>query len=216
MDEAISLENITKSFGNNLILEDLNLKIVYGEVLCVSGRNGSGKSTLIRILSRLINPDSGNFFFNGKPIHDSKEFRKNIGVLLDSNMLYQDMTILENLKFSSSLYGIKNPQKNINYVSELLGISNYLKSRVKELSRGFKKRTELAKILLHQPQIILLDEPEINLDKATIETLKDIIVQERKKGASIVLCTHSEQFNEPIGQKFAYIKDRKLILSKNP
>ena len=64
MDEAISLENITKSFENNLILEDLNLKIVYGEVLCVSGRNGSGKSTLIRILSRLINPDSGNFFFS--------------------------------------------------------------------------------------------------------------------------------------------------------
>tara|TARA_B100000029_G_scaffold468243_1_gene505074 strand:- start:1308 stop:1958 length:651 start_codon:yes stop_codon:yes gene_type:complete len=216
MNEAISLENITKSFGNNLILEKLNLKIVYGEVLCISGKNGSGKSTLIRILSRLITTDSGDYFFNGKPIHDSKEFRKKIGVLLDSNMLYQDMTILENLKFSSSLYGIKNPQKNINYVSELFEISNFLNSKVKELSRGFKKRTELAKILLHKPQIIILDEPEINLDKATIETLKDIIVQERKKGAAIILCTHSEQFDQSTIQKFAYIKDRKLILSKNP
>jgi heme ABC exporter ATP-binding subunit CcmA len=216
MNEAIYAENISKSYGNKIILDELSLKVAYGEMICISGVNGSGKSTLIRILSGLIKPDSGNIFIDGNQIvTNNSSFRKKFGVLLDSKMIYENMSVSENLKFSSALYNIENPRKEIDSITKILGIYDFLDTRVKNLSKGFKKRTELAKILLHKPKIILLDEPEINLDKNSIKILKEIILSERKKGAAIILCTHSEEFMNEVGQRFISIDNGELITSKS-
>ena len=216
MNEAIYAENISKSYENKIILDKLSLKVAYGEVLCISGVNGSGKSTLIRILAGLIKPDSGEIFINGNQIiTNNSSFRKNFGVLLDSKMIYENMSVLENLKFSSVLYNIENPKKEIASITKILGIYDFLDTRVKNLSKGFKKRTELAKVLLHKPKIILLDEPEINLDKNSIKILKEIILSESKKGSAIILCTHSERFMSEVGKRFISIDNGELINSKS-
>ncbi|MDP7194371.1 MAG: heme ABC exporter ATP-binding protein CcmA [Dehalococcoidia bacterium] len=216
MNEAIYAENISKSYENKIILDKLSLKVAYGEVLCISGVNGSGKSTLIRILAGLIKPDSGKIFINGNQIiTNNSSFRKNFGVLLDSKMIYENMSVLENLKFSSVLYNIENPKKEIASVTKILGIYDFLDTRVKNLSKGFKKRTELAKVLLHKPKIILLDEPEINLDKNSIKILKEIILSESKKGSAVILCTHSEGFMSEVGKRFISIDNGELINSKS-
>lgn len=216
MNEAIYAENISKSYENKIVLDKLSLKVAYGEVLCISGVNGSGKSTLIRILAGLIKPDSGEIFINGNQIiTNNSSFRKNFGVLLDSKMIYENMSVLENLKFSSALYNIKNPKKEIDSVTKILGIYDFLDTRVKNLSKGIKKRTELAKVLLHKPKIILLDEPEINLDKNSIKILKEIILSESKKGSAVILCTHSEVFMSEVGKRFISIDNGELINSKS-
>ena len=214
MNEAISLENISKSYGNNLILNNLNLTISYGKVLCISGSNGSGKSTLIRILAGLIKADSGDLLVDGNLINKSNSsFRRRIGVLLDSNMIYENMTVFENLKLASALYSINDTQNTIKSTSKILGISHLFDTKVKELSKGFKKRTELTKILLHQPDIILLDEPEINLDEKSVQIVKDIINTRKSKGAAILVCTHSKLFLRDIGQEFGSIENGKIILT---
>ncbi len=185
-------KSITKSFGNNKIINGLDLSIKSGEVVLLLGKNGAGKSTLIRLLSCLSLPDSGEITINKNNYHKNnpENYRLEVGSALHNNMLYNDLTVEENLIFFSKLYFVQNSKKKIVSLISKLELSDYLDKKIRILSHGIKKKISIAKALLHNPSFIFFDEIESGLDKKSTNQLEDIIIENKNSGAGILITSH--------------------------
>ena len=193
------IEHLKKSFGNNSVLTDINLKVERGENLVVLGKSGSGKSVLIKCLVGLIEPDDGNIVLLGEKITGLKSdalnlLRKKVGFLFQSAALYDSMTVRENIKFP--LRDIKKKsQKDIEtLVVEALknvGLEDAIDKMPSELSGGMRKRVGIARTLILNPEIILYDEPTTGLDPVTAKEISNLIVAVQKKyNTTSIIITH--------------------------
>ncbi|MFL2664349.1 MAG: ABC transporter ATP-binding protein [Dehalococcoidia bacterium] len=185
-------KSITKRFGNNKVISNLDLSLKSGDVALLLGKNGAGKSTLIKLLSFLSLPDSGEITINDINYHknDSENYRRQVGSALHENMLYNDLTVKENLFFFSKLYFIQNPEKNLENLIKNLSLSEYIDKKIRFLSHGIRKKVSIAKALLHNPNFIFFDEIESGLDKNSTNELEDLILEKKQSGAGILLTSH--------------------------
>ncbi|MCH7970858.1 MAG: ABC transporter ATP-binding protein [Chloroflexi bacterium] len=204
---AVDARTVVKNFGETAVLRGLDLSLPPGEVTVLLGSNGAGKSTLLRILAMLTQADSGSVSIYGVDLaEDGPAARGLTGSVLHSPMLYADMTGRENLMFFASLYRLQNVDELIARTAAQVGIESTLDDRVRTLSHGFQKRVALARALMHDPRLLLLDEPESGLDSQSVSRLDDVIDEYRKAGRTVVMTTH-------IVEHGLEIADRAVVLS---
>ena len=198
---AIRVEGLQKSFGDEPVLWDLELEVQWGEFLVLLGANGTGKTTLLRLMSTQARPEAGQILVAG---YDQKRqpraIRRNIGVVGHLSYLYEDLTCRENLEFYGRLYQVKELSRQLEMVLERVGLTQRAHQRVRTLSHGLRQRLALARAILHEPSILLLDEPEGGLDRQSIGMLRQLTAEWTAGGGSIVMTTH----NEELGRSWAH------------
>ena len=203
---AIEVQKLSKSFDERQALRGIDLKIEAGEAVVIFGPNGAGKTTLLKILSTLMSPTSGSVRIEGLNIKEHpEEARAKIGVVGHTTYLYANLTAFENLDFYRRLYGIEPAR--ILQVAEIVGMQSRLQDRVSSLSRGMQQRFSIARALLHDPRIMLLDEPETGLDQEAIAFLWSAIRGPEGRRRTLVFTTHSLE-------RGLEIADSVLILSR--
>ncbi len=188
---AVKTEAVVKNFGETAVMRGLDLELPAGEVTVLLGTNGAGKSTLLRILAMLTQIDSGSVSIHGSDIaKNGPAIRAMTGSVLHSPMLYADMSVRENLMFFAEMYRLENVDDLIVKTTSQVGIEPRLDHRIRTLSHGFQKRVALARALMHDPQLLLLDEPESGLDSQSVSRLEKIIDNYRSTGRTVVITTH--------------------------
>lgn len=191
MDEILNVKNLVKSYKEIIAVNDISFSVKRGSLFAFLGPNGAGKSTTINVITTLLNKDSGVVMINGKT--DDKYFREKIGVVFQNNVLDDVLTVKENLLYRGALY-LKTKEKVLKrYVelAEFLNLTEFENQRFKTLSGGQKRRTEIARALFANPEILLLDEPTTGLDPETRQIVWKVIEQlKEEKGITIFLTTH--------------------------
>ena len=174
----IRVHHLTKAFGNKVALRGINLHVAEGESLVIFGPNGAGKTTLIRILASLSRPTSGSVSIGGLDLATHAEgIRRYLGVVSHAPLLYDSLTAEENLRFFARLYGMTAPQARITAMLERVGLNQRRGDLVRTFSRGMTQRLAIARALLHDPLVLLLDEPDTGLDPQAAEMLHDLLAQ---------------------------------------
>lgn len=189
----IETRNLTKRYGDLIAVNQINLKLEEGDVFGFIGPNGSGKTTTMRMLATLLNPDYGEAYVCGKSIYtDSREIRRMIGFMPDFFGVYDDMTVLEYLEFFAATYRIDGHarRKVVEEKLELVDMSFKRDAMVNELSRGQTQRIGLARVLLHEPQVLLLDEPASGLDPRVRIEIRNLIKRLGELNKTVIVSSH--------------------------
>ncbi|MBU4274302.1 ABC transporter ATP-binding protein [Patescibacteria group bacterium] len=191
-------------------LDDINLEIKEGEVFGLLGPNGAGKTTLIKIISGLLQPTSGWVKIDNKPV---EEVRGKIGLMLGYTMIYYRITGYDNLEYFARLYNVKNFKSRIKELAEFLGLENWLDEYVEHYSTGMKSKLALARALIHNPDILLLDEPTLGLDPHIAIDVRKKIKQMKK---TIILTTHYMEEADQLSDRIGFLNQGKLIKVGTP
>ena len=209
--DAIRVEGLEKSFGEWPVLWDLDLKVGWGEFLILLGANGVGKSTLLRILSTQSRPDAGSVLISGFDLRRRPQaVRRRVGVLGHQTFLYDDLTCRENLVYYGRLYGLKEPRRGAEEALSRLELSHRADQRVRTLSHGLQKRVAIARAILHQPPVLLLDEPESGLDRGSVAVLKALLEEWTTSGGAVVMTTHNMELGTSWTDKVGVLSDGKV------
>ncbi|MBM39746.1 MAG: heme ABC exporter ATP-binding protein CcmA [Chloroflexi bacterium] len=194
MNSLLEVENLTKSYGRNRVIDNLYLSLSSGEIVIIRGANGSGKTTLLSIISSLVSSDSGRVKILGNDLKLNPHIcRSELAFVAHQPFLYSQLTVRENLEFSARLHSLKDINSKVLNKTSLIGLSDRLDSKIATLSHGFIKRVAIARALLHDPKILLFDEPESGLDRESLQLFEEIITGELAKERSILMTTHSPQ-----------------------
>ncbi|MGE0200501.1 MAG: ATP-binding cassette domain-containing protein [Candidatus Melainabacteria bacterium] len=215
---AVYTRDLVRTFGDKIAVNNLNLAIAKGDIYGFLGPNGSGKSTTIKMLCGLLAPTSGEAYVSGIDVRDHAEhIRSIIGYMPQRFSLYQDLTVQENLDFYARLYGVsgKRGQARKKEVIDLVGIGYYRKFLARELSGGWKQRLSLCCSLVHEPQMIFLDEPTASMDPVARRELWDLLFTLASSGVTLFVTTHYMDEAERCSQ-LGYIYNSKLIVSGGP
>lgn len=183
---------LTRSFGHQRAVDDLSFAIEAGHVLALFGPNGAGKSTLLKCLAGALGPTSGELRFEGAPLDPRSEaWRRRIGVLSHQTFLYGHLTAAENLRFHGDLHGVDDLERRIDAGLASVDLLNRADDPVRGFSRGMRQRLALARTLLHDPDVVLLDEPWTGLDAHASAVLRGVLEQLRDGRRTVVLVTHN-------------------------
>ncbi|AHV98619.1 ABC transporter ATP-binding protein [Paenibacillus sabinae] len=188
---VIKVEHIRKAFGSKVVLEDISLEVHKAETFGLLGPSGSGKTTLVRLLTGIDEADSGEVHVLGVKV-PKLSLLSQIGYMAQSDALYSELSAKENLEFFASLYGLKKEQRNrrIKEVMEIVGLEEHLRKRVDQYSGGMKRRLSLAIALLHEPPLLILDEPTVGIDPVLRMSIWKELRALNERGTTIVLTTH--------------------------
>lgn len=211
----IQVENLYFSYSNKPFLENINFQVGKGEIFGFLGPSGAGKSTLQKILTGLITNYQGKALVNGtESRHHKDNFYENIGVDFEFPSLYEKLTAKQNMMFFGSLYAKK--LRNLEELFELVGLSQDSDKKVSDYSKGMKSRLNFIKALLHDPDILFLDEPTSGLDPSNARDMKNIILNEKKRGKTIILTTHNMADATELCDRVAFITDGKVKALDTP
>lgn len=206
---SLQIINLTKRFGEQTALNDINLNIDKNEIIGLLGPNGAGKSTLMKSIVGALKIDEGQIIFHGKDITKAEtESKKNIGFLPENNPLYNEMYVKEYLSFVAEIHKI--PKSRVELVIELVGISPEKSKKIGQLSKGYKQRVGLAQAILHQPDLLILDEPTNGLDPNQIIEIRTLI-KEIGKEKTVILSTHIMQEVEALCNRVILIHQGNII-----
>mgnify|MGYP002622515734 CR=1 FL=1 len=212
----IETRDLTKTYGDLYAVKTLNLKLEQGDVFGFIGPNGAGKTTTMRILATLLNPTSGEAYVCGNSIYThAKEIRRNIGYMPDFFGVYDDMKVVEYLEFFAAAYRIKGAarRKICDEVLELVDLTYKRDALVTSLSRGMTQRLGLARVLLHDPQVLLLDEPASGLDPRARIEIRGLLKELRKMGKTIMISSHILPELADICNKIGIIEKGELVVN---
>lgn len=194
MKNMIQIQQLNKSFGDIKAVQDLSFTVKEGELYAFLGVNGAGKSTTISIICGQLEKDSGKVFVDGTDIdNDIQSIKSEIGVVFQSSVLDKELTVNDNLESRAAMYGIfgKAYKERIKELSEILNLDELLKRTIKKLSGGQKRRVDIARALLHNPKLLILDEPTTGLDPQTRKTIWEVVAKLRaEKNMTVLLTTH--------------------------
>ncbi len=208
----IDIENLVKKIGDKLILRNVSLTIDDGETVAILGPNGAGKSTLLKILSTLIKPTSGQVMIDGKLLSKNvNQIRMQLGYLPHDSLLYEHFSPLENLMFYGKLYRVEHPETRARTLTAKVGLSYFLNEPVKGFSRGMVQRIAIARAIVHDPVLLLLDEPHTGLDQKAIAILNDVIVENKQRNATTLMVTHDFKQAAEICDRAIVIKNGKIV-----
>lgn len=206
---SLQIINLSKKFGDQIALDQINIEINTNEIIGLLGPNGAGKSTLMKSIVGSLKIDEGQIIFNGNDIREDEiSAKKNIGFLPENNPLYNDMYVKEYLSFVGDLHQIK--KERIEEVIELVGITPEKSKKISELSKGYKQRVGLAQAILHSPDLLILDEPTNGLDPNQIIEIRNVI-REIGKEKTVIFSTHIMQEVEALCSRVILIHEGKII-----
>ena len=210
---AIEVKNLAKQFKNTLAVNNISFKINKGTIIGLLGPNGCGKSTTIGMMLGLIKPTSGTVVINGQNIENNRtSLLEKMNFISPYIELPKKLTVEENLKVYGRLYGVKNLEGKISEIMEKLNLTEFKKRKTGELSSGQKNRVSLAKALVNDPEILLLDEPTASLDPDVGDKIRTFIEDfASKKGATILLASHNMNEVERLCHEVMMMKDGKII-----
>lgn len=208
----IETKALVKTIGDKMILRGINLSIKKGETVAILGPNGAGKSTVLKILAGLIKPTSGEIKIDGLDLKkDSYDSKRKIGFLAHNSFLYDHLTPLENLKFFGKLYGVANIEERAKKLIDEVGLSVFTHDLVQSFSRGMIQRIAIARAIIHEPEILLFDEPHTGLDQQAIKILNDVIIRMKQEGSTILMVTHDFRQAIETCDRFIIIKNGKVV-----
>ena len=212
---SLEVININKSYDGLKALNNISFKLKKGEIVGFLGPNGAGKSTLMKIITSFINQDSGEVIISSinKDV-DTILTKSKIGYLSENNPLYNDMKVVEYLNFISQLYKLKNSKKRILLVSKQIGLEKVMNQEINSLSKGFKQRVGIAAAMVHDPEILLLDEPTTGLDPNQLVEIRQLIKEIGKKKI-ILLSTHIMQEIPKICNRVIVINNGNIVDDKS-
>lgn len=207
---VLDVAQLTKSFGTKTILDDLSFHIESGEIFGLLGPNGAGKTTMVRIILDIIKSDHGSVKMFGKVFDEA--FKERIGYLPEERGLYQKITVFECLKYFANLKNLKNPGDPIDFWLEKVGLIDHKKRRVSDLSKGMQQKVQLVAAFIHDPDILILDEPFSGLDPVNTKIVKDIMLDLKRDGKTIILSTHQMDQAERMCDRILMINHGKKVL----
>src|SRR5262249_9367478 len=188
---ALRAEDVRKTFGHFTALAGVTIDVKRGEFLTLFGRNGAGKTTFLKIASTLVRATHGKLWIEGIDIREQpEEARRHIGFLSHNTYLYRDLNPVENLRFFARLYGLPDGEERIQFLLERVGLERRKSDPVRSFSRGLHQRLGIAGGMLHDPSVILLDEPYTGLDANAVDVLNQILDESARAGKTIILTTH--------------------------
>ena len=215
----ITAENLVKKFEDFVAVDAVQFSVAKGEVMALLGPNGAGKTTTIRMLTSILKPTSGSARVNGfDVVEQTKEVRASVGVLTENHGLYNRMPAFEYLEFFGQMYGVnKNTLKNqIDQLLDQFGLTKAAKQRIGEYSKGMRQKLSLARSLLHNPPVLLLDEPTSAMDPESASLVRAMIKELQTNERAILICTHNLSEAEVLADKIAIIQGGKIIENGTP
>ena len=202
---------LTKDFGNRAIVKNATLSVNPGEVVTIFGPNGAGKTTLIKILATLLKPTSGELEIEGTDaIANYSDVRNGLGVVIHENLAYPVFSPYENLKFFGRMYGVQQLEHRCMVLLTEVGLQHFAHEPLHIFSRGMTQRFMIARALLHQPSVLLLDEPFSGLDAAARQFVLERIAQEQQNGKGIIITTHNTELGYLAGTRFLFMINGEL------
>jgi ABC-2 type transport system ATP-binding protein len=192
---AIDTRGLTKQFDRHIAVNDIDLQVAAGEICGLIGPNGAGKTTLLRMLAAAEEPTTGEIYINGSPLlrdRSNRTLKQHIGFLPDDFPLYEDLTVCDYLDYFARLYNLRQPRRRerIYAVLELVQLTNKRNSLISTLSRGMKQRLSLGRTIIHEPLLLLLDEPVSGLDPIARSQFREIIKAVQQAGMTVVISSH--------------------------
>lgn len=208
----LEISNVSKSFYKKTALDNVSLNIESGEIYGLLGPNGAGKTTLIRIINKIIEPDYGYIKFNGDVL--SQKHLAEIGYLPEERGLYKNMTVENHALFLGQLRGLSklDVKNKLNYWLEKFNIEDWRKKRIEELSKGMAQKVQFICTVLHEPKLLILDEPFSGFDPINIQLIRQELIEMKAKGKTIVLSSHNMESVEEICDRVALINSSKKII----
>lgn len=191
-EPVLEAEGLVREYGPLVAVSGVDFRLAAGEFLTIFGPNGAGKSTLLGMLGGALRPSRGRVAIRGRALeYDAVEWRARVGILSHRGYLYARLTAEENLRFYGQLFGLTDLDRRVPERLERVGLSNRARSQVCELSHGMKQRLALARALLHDPDVVLLDEPYTGLDPSAAAVLRDVLGELRDGRRTVVMVTHN-------------------------
>lgn len=209
---AIEIQGLTKAFGNHYALKGIDLKVRKGTCLTVFGPNGAGKTTLIRLLSTTSKPSGGTILLDGADVRtESTHIRRKLGVVSHATFLYNGLTVHENLRFYGKMYGVLNLEERVREVISHVQLEARLYDRVGTLSRGMQQRVAIARAILHNPSIMLLDEPETGLDPHATIMMREILDSLNSGNRTVLMTTHNLERGVELGDQIVILNQGEVV-----
>jgi len=210
---VLTIDHVYKSFNDVHAVQDLSLELPQGEIFGLLGPNGAGKTTTIRMIMDIIIPDRGKILINGKP--NSQKQLDQVGYLPEERGLYRKMKVGELLSFLAEMKGIKPSQSKdkIKTWLERFDLIDWLTKKAEELSKGMQQKVQFIATIIHEPKLIILDEPFSGLDPVNTDLIKDIMLEQKKNGATIIFSTHMMEQVEKLCDSICLIDHGKAVLN---
>ena len=209
MKNKIEIKNVSKTIEGTTILSEVSLSLEQGKIYGFVGKNGSGKTMLFRMLAGFVKCSSGKILYNGKEVIFGEKIPLSMGVLIENAGMYPDFTGLENLKFLASIRKVVS-EEQIKKAIDRVGLDYKDKRKVKKYSLGMKQRITLAQSIMEKPELLLLDEPTNALDEEGVGQIREVIRQEKERGAIVCLASHNTEDIETLCDEIYRIKEGKV------
>jgi ABC-2 type transport system ATP-binding protein len=208
---SLEIKKISKKYGDQDALIDVSFSLKKGDIVGFLGPNGAGKTTLMKIITSIIKPDSGDITINGYDTQKNEiSTKRQIGYLAENNPLYKDMVVTEYLDFIASLYEIENKKDKVKEIIKKTGLEGEIKKKIEELSKGYKQRVGIAAALVHDPNVLILDEPTTGLDPNQLIEIRKLI-QEIGQEKIVLLSTHILQEIPKICNHIIIINEGRIV-----
>lgn len=211
--EIIQVNNVYKQYANHLALNNVSINVPRGEIFGLLGPNGAGKTTLIRIINNITAPDKGEVFFDGKKLTEKDIYR--IGYLPEERGLYKKMKVGEQAMYLCRLKGVSkiDAQKKLKYWFEKFQIQSWWDKKVEELSKGMAQKVQFITTVLHEPELLIFDEPFSGFDPVNADIIRQEILKLKEKGATIIFSTHNMESVEQLCDNIALINKSQVVLT---
>jgi phospholipid/cholesterol/gamma-HCH transport system ATP-binding protein len=222
-DSTVALDHVSKSFGDRRVLQDINLSVAPGEAICIVGRSGTGKSVTLKLIIALIKPDAGHIWIDGEDItrlegNELSRVRRKMGFLFQNAALFDFLTLYDNLALPLRRLTRKSDQEIDEIIDRVLhqvGLGGDRDKMPLELSGGMKKRAGLARALVLEPELLMVDEPSSGLDRITASEIDDLLI-EQKRRTTMIIVTHDVHGARRIGDRFAVLDQGRLAALGKP
>lgn len=209
---TLAIRQVTKTFGQHRVLDALDLDVQQGELLCLLGRNGAGKTTLLKILAGLLKPEAGSIWLDDRVVNYSESHARHaIGLVMHQPFLYEHLTGIENLRFYARIYQKPEDDAALEKALIRVGMQRFGGKPVRAYSRGMKQRLTIARALLHNPRVLLLDEPYTGLDLQGSLLFNQLMLEQKQQGHIVIMTTHDLSHALPISSRFAFLARGRVV-----
>ncbi len=209
---TLAIRQVTKTFGQHRVLDALDLDVQQGELLCLLGRNGAGKTTLLKILAGLLKPEAGSIWLDDRMVNYSESHARHaIGLVMHQPFLYEHLTGIENLRFYARIYQKPEDDAALEKALIRVGMQRFGGKPVRAYSRGMKQRLTIARALLHNPRVLLLDEPYTGLDLQGSLLFNQLMLEQKQQGHIVIMTTHDLSHALPISSRFAFLARGRVV-----
>lgn len=214
MECILSIQNVTKKYGEKVIIENENFSVYKGDILGFIGPNGAGKSTSINIISTLVSPDNGSILFHGQDISSNRlNYKKSLGIVPQDLAIYEDLNAYDNVAFFCSLYGIRGMElkEKVKKALEFVGLWDRRKDLPSKFSGGMKRRLNIACAITHEPELLIMDEPTVGIDPQSRNKILEAVKELNRTGTTVIYTSHYMEEIEALCNRIVLLDNTILL-----